>query len=69
MTYKPTADDTALVLGAALIITEEATTLRRTHTGGSIGIWPEGEDAVKETYDGWMRLAYDLEALADRMRK
>jgi hypothetical protein len=22
---------------------------------------------VKETYDGWMRLAYDLEALADRM--
>jgi len=67
MTYKPTADDTALVLSAVLIITEEATALRRAHTGGSIGIWPEGEESVKETYDDWMRLAYNLEALADRM--
>ena len=69
MTYKPTDEDIALVLGASLIITEEATTLRRTHTGGSIGIWPEGEDAVKETYDDRMRLAYALEELADRMLK
>jgi hypothetical protein len=69
MTYTPTADDIAMVLNAALIITEEATALRRAHTSSSIGIWPEGEEAVKETYDGWMRLAYDLEALADRMRK
>jgi hypothetical protein len=69
MTYTPTADDIAMVLNAALIITEEATGLRRAHTSSSIGIWPEGEEAVKETYDDWMRLAYDLEALADRMRK
>ena len=69
MSYKPTDEDIALVLGAALVITEEATALRITHTSSSIGIWPEGEESVKETYDGWMRLAYDLEALADRMRK
>ncbi len=69
MTYHPTDEDIALVLGASLIITEEATALRRAHTSSSIGIWPECEEAVKETYDDWMRLAYDLEALADRMRK
>lgn len=69
MTYTPTDEDIAMVLNAALIITEEATALRRAHTSSSIGIWPEGEEAVKETYDDWMRLAYDLEALADRMRK
>lgn len=69
MSYTPTDEDIALVLGSALIIAEEATALRRTHTGGSIGTWPEGKEAVKETYDGRMRLAYDLEALADRMRK
>jgi hypothetical protein len=69
MSYTPTHEDVALVLGSALIITEEATALRRAHTSSSIGIWPEGEEAVNETYDGWMRLAYDLEALADRMRK
>jgi len=67
MTYTPTDEDIALVLGVSLIITEEAAALRRAHTSSSIGIWPEGEEAVKETYDGWMRLAYDLEALADRM--
>lgn len=69
MTYKSTDEDIALVLGASLIITEEATALRRAHTSSSIGIWPEGEESVKETYDDWMRLAYDLEALADRMLK
>ena len=69
MIYQPTNEDIALVLGAAIIITEEATALRRAHTGGCIGIWPEGEEAVKETYDDWMRLAYDLEDLADRMLK
>lgn len=67
MRYETTDEDIALVLGSALIITEEATSLRRAHTGGSIGIWPEGEESVKETYDDWMRIAYDLEALADRM--
>jgi hypothetical protein len=69
MSYKPTDEDIALVLGASLVITEEATALRRAHTSSSIGIWPEGEEAVKETYNDWMRLAYDLEALADRMLK
>ena len=69
MIYKPTNEDIALVLGSARIITEEATALRRSHTGGSIGIWPEGEESVKEIYDDWMRLAYDLEVLADRMLK
>jgi hypothetical protein len=67
MTYKPTDEDIAMVLNAALIITEEATALRRAHTSSSIGIWPEGEEPVKETYDGWMRLAYALEDLAERM--
>lgn len=67
MTYKPTDDDIASILTAALVITEEATELRRCHTGASIGTWPEGEEEVKETYDEWMRLAYALEEIAERM--
>lgn len=66
MTYQPTEADRVAVLNAALILREEANSMRVCHTLD--GDWPEEEAETKEEHDSWLALAAELEAIAERMK-
>lgn len=66
MSYTPTEADRVACLNAALILREEAGSMRICHTLD--GEWPEKEAETKDEHDSWLALAAELEALAERMK-